>query len=125
MSIVDLLWFIGTFVVVYMFYLFSYVLRKKKKYNSNKVPQELAYLIRKYNLDMSKISYRKIMNQIGIICAFDIAFTGTFMFIFMKNIYISILIGALMLVPLIIITFDFLGKYYKKKGLIINGNKKN
>ena len=125
MNLFDLFWFLGTFIVVYMFYLFSYVFNKKKKYDPNKVPQELAFLIRKYRLDMKKINYKKIMNQIGIICAFDIAFTCTFMFAFIKNVYLAIFIGALMLIPLIIITFGFLGKYYERRGMIINGNKKN
>ncbi|MBQ8891833.1 MAG: hypothetical protein IJ068_03100 [Bacilli bacterium] len=125
MKIYDLYWFIGTFLVVYLFYLFHYVIGKKKKYNPDKVPQELLYLIRKYKLDMKEINYKKVMNQIGLICAFDIAFTSTFMFMFVKKIYFSILIGAVMLVPLIIITFDLLGRYYKKKGIDNNGNKKD
>ena len=125
MKIYDLYWFIGTFLVVYLFYLFHYVIGKKKKYDSRKAPQELLFLLRKYKLDIKKINYKKIMNQIGLICAFDIAFTSTFMFTFVKNIYLSILIGALMLIPLIIITFDLLGKFYIKKGKIENGNKKD
>ena len=116
MKIYDLYWFIGTFLVVYLFYLFHYVIGKKKKYDSRKAPQELLFLLRKYKLDIKKINYKKIMNQIGLICAFDIAFTSTFMFTFVKNIYLSILIGAVMLIPLIIITFDLLGKYYMKRG---------
>ena len=55
MKLFDLYWFIGTFLVVYIFYLSIYVIPKKRKYDYNKVPQELAYLIRKYRLDMSKI----------------------------------------------------------------------
>ena len=125
MKIYDLYWFIGTFLVVYLFYLFHYIVGKNKKYNQNKVPQELAFLIRKYRLDMKKISYKKIMNTIGLICAFDVAFTSTFMFCFVKNTYLAIFVGAIMLIPLIIITFGFIGNYYEKRGMIINGNKKN
>lgn len=125
MNYYDLVWFLGTFLIIYLFYLFLYVLKKKKKYDPNKVPQELAFLIRRYRLDMKKINYKKIMNQIGIVCAFDIAFTSTFMFAFIKNIYLAIFIGGVMFIPLIIITFGFIGKYYEKRGLIVNGNKKN
>ncbi len=125
MKIYDLYWFIGIFLIVYLFYLFHYVVGKKKKYNPNKVPQELIFLIRKYKLDIKKINYKKIMNQIGLVCAFDIAFTSTFMFMFVKNTILSIFIGGVMLIPLIIITFDILGRIYKKKGLVKNGNKKD
>ena len=125
MKLIDLFWFIGTFLVIYLFYLFSYVIGKKKKYNKNKVPIELSYLIRKYRLDIRKINYKKIMNEIGLISSFDIAFTATFMFVFVKNIYLSIILGMVVIFPLIIITFNILGSIYRKKGLVIDGNKKN
>ena len=125
MKLEDLYWFLGTFLLVYIIYLFLYVIGKNKKYNKDKVPIELIYLIRRYRLDIEKISYKKIMNQIGIISAFDIAFTATLLFRYVKNIYLSILVGAVMIVPLIIITFNLLGKIYVKKGKIKDGNKKN
>ena len=125
MKLYDLYWFIGTFLVVYLFYLFHYIVGKKKKYDPNKVPLELVFLINKYRLDMKNINYKKIMNTIGIVCAFDIAFTSTFMFCFVKNIYLAIFIGALMLIPLIIISFGFIGKFYGKKKKKENGNKKD
>lgn len=125
MNLSDLIWFLVTFIIVYLFYVFIYVLRKNSKYNPNKVPLELVYLIRKYRLDMKKINYKEIMNVIGLISAFDIAFVGTFVFCFVKNIYLSIIVGGIMLIPLIIITFGFVGRYYEKRGMVINGNKKN
>ena len=125
MKLIDLYWFLGTFIIIYLFYLFTYVIGKKKKYNKEKVPIELGYLIRKYRLDVNKVNYKKIMNQIGIVSAFDIAFTATFMFMFVKNIYLSIILGAVMIIPLIIISFNILGSIYKKKGLVKNGNKKD
>ena len=124
MELVDLYWFLATFVIVYLFYLFFLVIRKKE-YNPNKVPVELHFLIKKYRLDMKKIKYRSIMNLIGLASAFVVAFTATFVFRFIKNIYIAIIVGAIMLVPLIFITFNLIGNYYKKKGMIKDGNKKN
>lgn len=123
MKLENLIWFIGSFIAVYLFYFFYQIF--KKEYNNLKVPIELVYLIKKYNLDMSKIKYRRIMNKIGLISAFDIAFTSTFILAFIKNIYLAILIGAVMLIPLILITFNYIGKYYVKKGCVLNGNKKN
>lgn len=125
MKLIDLYWFIGTFLVIYLFYLFNYVIGKNKKYNKNKVPIELSYLIKKYRLDMKKINYKQIMNEIGLISSFDIAFTATFMFVFVKNIYLSIILGMVVIFLLIIITFNILGNIYRKKGLIEDGHKKN
>ena len=119
MSLYDLYWFLGIFIVIYVFYLFFSVL-KKKKFNKNKVPVELRLLINKYRLDMSKINYR-----IGIVSSFDIAFVATFVFKYIKNEILMFLIGSVMLIPLIVITFSFIGKYYVKKGCVIDGNKEN
>lgn len=123
MKISDLYWFIGIFIVIYVFYLVFFVI--KKKYNAKKIPVELQFLIKKYNLDMSLINYRSIMNIIGLVSAFDLAFTATFVFRFIKNEILAILLGAIILIPLIIITYNFIGTYYVKKGMIKNGNKKN
>ena len=98
----DLIWFLGTFLVVYLFYFFFQILRHKK-INKKKVPVELLYLI----------------------SAFDIAFIATFVMRFIKNIYLAIILGGVLFIPLIMITYGFIGRYYKKKGLIKNGNKKN
>lgn len=124
MNLNDLWWFLGSFWIVYIFYYFCQIF-KHKKYNPNKVPTELLFLIKRYKLDMTKIKYQRIMNLIGLVSAFNIAFVSTFVFSFVKNLYLSILIGAIMLIPLIFITFNFIGTYYIKKGCVLNGNKKN
>ena len=74
---------------------------------------------------MSKINYRSIMNMIGLASSFVISFTATFIFKYIKNELLMILIGGLMIIPLIFITFNFIGLYYRKKGCVTNGNKKN
>ncbi len=124
MGLSDLYWFVGVFILVYLFYLIFGVLRRKK-INFDRIPIELILLIKKYRLDMSKIGYFGIMNFIALVSAFDIAFTTTFVCHYIEKVYLAILIGACMLVPLILITFKFIGLYYVKKGCVIDGNKKN
>lgn len=124
MNLEDLWWFLGIFLVIYIFYLIFGVL-KRKKFNVDKIPVELRFLIKRYHLDMSKINYRSIMNMIGLASSFVISFTATFIFKYIKNELLMILIGGLMIIPLIFITFNFIGLYYKKKGCVTNGNKKN
>lgn len=124
MNLEDLWWFLGIFLVIYIFYLIFGVL-KKKKFNVDKIPVELRFLIKRYHLDMSKINYRSIMNMIGLASSFVISFTATFIFKYIKNELLMILIGGLMIIPLIFITFNFIGLYYRKKGCVTNGNKKN
>ena len=124
MNLEDLWWFLGIFLVIYIFYLIFGVL-KKKKFNVDKIPVELRFLIKRYHLDMSKINYRSIMNMIGLASSFVISFTATFIFKYIENELLMILIGGLMIIPLIFITFNFIGLYYRKKGCVTNGNKKN
>lgn len=124
MNLEDLWWFLGIFLVIYIFYLIFGVL-KRKKFNVDKIPVELRFLIKKYHLDMTKINYRSIMNMIGLASSFVISFTATFIFKFIKNELLMLLIGGIMIIPLIFITFNFIGLYYRKKGCVINGNKKN
>ena len=124
MNLEDLWWFLGIFLVIYIFYLIFGVL-KRKKFNVDKIPVELRFLIKRYHLDMSKINYRSIMNMIGLASSFVISFTATFIFKYIENELLMILIGGLMIIPLIFITFNFIGLYYRKKGCVTNGNKKN
>ncbi len=124
MNLNDLYWFLGVYLVVYLFYLFFSVL-KRKKLDVNKIPVELKLLIKKYRLDMSKINYRGIMNRIALVSSFDIAFVATFIFKFIESVFWAIVVGAIMIVPVILITFNFIGLYYTKKGCVVNGNKKN
>ena len=45
MDLVDLYWFIATFVIVYLFYLIGFIF-KKEGFNPEKVPVELRFLIK-------------------------------------------------------------------------------
>ena len=51
MNLEDLWWFLGIFLVIYIFYLIFGVL-KRKKFNIDKIPVELRFLIKRYHLDM-------------------------------------------------------------------------
>ena len=120
MKLSDLYWFLGTFIIIYLFYLVFQVLRHKK-INKKRVPVELVYLIK--NVD--KIKYTSIMNKIALVSAFDISFIATFVMRFIDNVYLAILLGGVLFIPLIMITYSFIGMYYQKKGLIKDGDKKD
>lgn len=145
-----MVWFIITVIVVYLFY-YVWIIRKydkfgrlkvkkgKKKlfgknkgqvndYQEPKIPSEIQILIVKYRLDMSKINYRGLLKVVGLVCAIDIAFITTIVsFVKSDNSYVLLGIGALLVLPTILISFMLLGKYFKKKGLVLNDetNKKH
>lgn len=145
-----MIWFILTTIVVYLFY-YAWIIRKYDKtgkakvkkakrksnkknenveivYEEPKIPAEIQILIVKYRLDMSKINYRGLLKLVGFVCAIDIAFITTVVsFVKSDNPYILLGVGALLVIPTILISFALLGKLFKKKGLVLNDktNKKH
>ena len=92
--------------------------KKKDKDEEEKIPTEVELLLYKYNLDMAKMNYKKLLKMIGSVCAFDIAFILTIIFaIPTNNIYIELIVGALLIIPVILISYSILGNYLKKKGM--------
>ena len=116
-----IIYFILSFIIVY---LISYLIlvRKKDKYDKNKVPVEVEYLIKKYRLDMKSINYHKFLNTISIIGSIDMSLTIIIVFN-IENIILQLLTGFIILIPLIIISFKLLAKYYIKKGYVKNERK--
>jgi len=110
--------FIIVFVLCYLIYLFFVILKKKnKKFNSKKLKPEESYLILKYKLDFKKINYKKYMHVVALINSFIFALTLELVQI-VKGLFLQILISLIFLVPLILICYGFIGRYYKKKGRV-------
>ena len=100
------------FIMTYIFVFFIYqvfVVSKAKRRNSKKRPIEVNYLIKKYNIDIGKLNYKKLLMTVivTVILLFD-------------NYLLEIVIAFLMVIPVILISYSFVGKYYVKRGMIIN-----
>ena len=112
--------FIIVLVLCYLVYLFFVILRKKnKKFNSRKLKQEESYLIAKYNLDFKKINYKKYLHVVSLTNSFIFALTLELVQI-VKGLFFQILLGFVILIPLILICYAIIGKYYQKKGMVKN-----
>ena len=103
--------------------------RKNKKIKEEKdeikFPTEVEILILKYHIDLSKVNYKKILKIIGMMCSIDIGLIiGIISYIPIDNIYIQILIGGLLMIPVILISYSIVGNYFKKRGLVIEKAKK-
>ena len=57
----ELILFIMTFLLVFIVYEI-FIVRKSKKDKRRKKPIEVNYLINKYNLDIDKLNYKKLLN---------------------------------------------------------------
>ncbi len=104
--------FIVIFILVYLFYYFFSV-RKARK-NGKKVPVEVQYLLIKYQINLKKIKYKKFVNSVALLGSFDIALVGSIVMYF-ENIFFQLLIGFALFIPIILISFQLVGKYYQKK----------
>ena len=116
-----LLTFVLIFLISYLFYIFFVILRKKnKKYNPKKKRVEENFLIIKYNLDMSKINYRKFLFLIYFCNSVIIGLTVTIISNIDTKVLWQLLIAPLVLFPTILLSYGLIGRYYMKKGLYKN-----
>lgn len=99
--------------------------RKNKKLKEQKedikFPTEVEILMVRYRVDLSKINYKKVLKIVGWMCSIDVGLIlGILSYIPMENVYVLILIGGVMMIPIILISYAIVGNYLKKKGLTKN-----
>jgi len=109
-----LLEYVIAYILVFILYFFIFV-RKKTKYDKNKVPVEFYYLVSIYRLDQKKINYKKFIYTSAFINTFIIVTTYIIITRLLDKLIWQILIGIVIIVLLIIICYGVLGRYYQKK----------
>ncbi len=109
----DFIFYIISFGVVYLIYLFLIIMRKKKKekYTNS---TEFKYLIKKYKLNVDKLNIDKLIHVLALSNAFIIA-TTVFIIGFINNYILKILVGFVILLPLCIFIYHIIGTYLKRK----------
>ena len=108
-----LLEFLIVYIGVFILYWLIFV-RKKTKYNPNKVPVEFYYLVSLYRLDQSKINYKKF------IYATDFIIDTTYIIIskLLDKWMWQLIVGIFIIILLIIILYGLMGRYYQKHGMV-------
>lgn len=117
-----LLEFLIVYIGVFILYWLIFV-RKKTKYDPNKVPVEFYYLVSLYRLDQSKINYKKFIYTTAFINTFIIDITYMLISKLLDKWMWQLLIGIFIIILLIIILYGLLGRYYQKHGMIITATK--
>lgn len=126
--------FVITFLIVYVIYYFVTIRkelkkekrkshpeknqkskRKKNKIDHEAIPVEVEYLRLRYQIDFKEISYRKLLYTIAFVSALDMSIVVT-LISFIPGFIWQMLVGFVLLLPMIAISFHFIGKYYQKKG---------
>ena len=100
-----------SFIFVYIIYYFICI---KNARRTTKKSSEVEYLIGIYKLDISKFSYYSFVRVVGLVTCFDIALVAAIV-AFVDGIVWQILFGFVGVVPVCVISFLLLGRYYKKK----------
>ncbi len=108
------------FLLCFLFVLFVYevfIVNKAKKRNSKKRPMEVRYLVNRYKVDLKKANYSQMLQIISLVSSFDIAFIVSIANI-ADSYMIQLLIVLGLILPVILLSYHFVGNFYKKKGMI-------
>ena len=102
-----------SFLLVYFgLYLFSF--RQVKRYNRKKLPVNVKYLTLKYNIDIVKIGYKKVLSTLMLSDSFIVAFLFVVTRI-IDNIYVRLLVAFILVFPLFAGIYHLVAKYLIKE----------
>lgn len=113
-----ILQFCIAFVLVLLFYKFIEG-RKVSKYTKSNIPTDLKLFIHTQNIDVKKISYKKLMRIVAIVNAIDVGVV-----LVVTNVVSNLLLKLLIAIPVIFIvlylSYNLAGYVLKKKGYVKN-----
>ena len=127
----EVLLFLICFILVLILYEI-FIILPMKNYRKNKSkgkkikkvrndPVEVKYLIFKYGLNIEKVDYNKLLRIVSLVSSFDIAVVVSMVAIIEKFGYVwQMILAIVIIIPLFLITYGLVAKYYKKKGMIKN-----
>ena len=97
--------------------------KRKNKKKSDKELLEIKYLKSKYDLDFNKIKRNQLLQLCAITSSLDMAIAVTVV-AFIKSFLWEIVVGFVVVVSLIYISYYLIYLFYKKKGMVKNGKHK-
>lgn len=105
--------FVPVFLIIYLLYLFTVILNKKKKNKIFETSQAML-IIKPNNLDTNKINKTVFVNVIALSNSFIVALTFAVCEFFTGYI-IKLLVAFVLLITLILCVYKIIGIIYKKK----------
>lgn len=126
----EIILFIACFIVVFICYQVFFILPmkkyrknkkngKKKKIKEKKELAEIRFLATKYKLDLDKVNYNKLLLVVSLVSSFDITLIVTIITLF-DSYLVSFLLAAILVLPIVMISYWLVYKFYEKKGMIKN-----
>ena len=126
----EIILFIACFILVFICYQVFFVIPmkkyrknkkngKKKKIKEKKELAEIRFLVTKYKLDLDKVNYNKLLLVVSLVSSFDITLIVTIITLF-DSYLVSFLLAAVLVLPIVMISYWLVYKFYEKKGMIKN-----
>ena len=109
----ELIFYIITFIFVYLFYLI-FVLNRKSVLKNFPNGKEMRYLKYKYGIKVNDKNIKKIANTVFLGNSFILA-TTVFVVCLFNNLILEIIVGFITLTVLLLGIYHLIGTYYKKK----------
>lgn len=128
----ELILFLLSFLLVFVIYQI-FIIRKakpsKKKRRGRrerkiKEPVEVTYLVNKYNLDLDKIDYNKLLFVVSLVSSLDIALVVSIIML-LNNFILGVVIGFISILGIILLSYHLVYLVYKKKGKIKDESKRD
>jgi len=109
----ELLLYLFTFIIAYLFYLIFVIGRKSvlKKFPDGK---EMTYLKYRYGIKVTDKNLKRIAKKVVLANSFILS-TTVYVVCLFDNLIIELIVGAITLVVLILVLYHFIGTYYKKE----------
>ena len=106
--------FVVTFLIVYLLYLLTVILNKKKLEKFKKSNQAL-YFIKKYKIKVDDNNVKLLAHLVALSNAFIMS-TAIVLVELVPNFILKILVAFLVIMPLILILYHMVGKIMLKRG---------
>ncbi|MBQ3468538.1 MAG: hypothetical protein IJH18_00545 [Bacilli bacterium] len=110
--------FILTFMGVLAVYLIFIFIPNKRRYDKkdmDKQPMEIKLLENLYKVNIKKTNYQALLLLICIVSSFDIALIVSVVAM-LKSFILEVLIGVILIIVMIFVSYYPIGLYYKKRG---------
>ena len=114
----ELILFLLSFIfifILYQLFVIPWAKRKKKK----KHPIEVFYLVHRYHLDLDKIKYNQLLQNVSLVSSFDIAVIVSIV-LNLSNLFLEIVVGFILTFVVILLSYHIVYLFYKRKGMIKN-----
>ena len=109
----EIISFLIYFILIYLFYLLTVILRRNK-YDKYKKSKQVIYFVKKYNLDFDKISFSKFINILSLINSFIMAIT-IILVQYLPNLILKLIVAFIALIVLILACYKLLGIYIERR----------